>query len=335
MSERTVSQSQSNQPSQASTRVWTVLGPAAPKELGTVDAHAHVWIEPVPSAAPGSPVLDDRAASLEELSRFRNAGGGAIADCQPYGCGRNGRVLADLSRESGVRIVACTGFHLRKYYTAHAAPWCWSEEQAANFFTLELTRGLSETLDWTVPVRAGFIKVACEASVETSAQHLLRAAAEASRCCGAALEIHTEKGQDADQIVAFFAAQQVDPRRLVLCHIDKRPDFGLHRELAQAGVLLEYDTFYRSKYEPEKNLWPLLENMVAAGLDGSLALAADLADSAEWTVNGGHPGLPGLLNQVRPRLLETGIPGESAARLLGGNIAARLARTEIVYTKPN
>jgi phosphotriesterase-related protein len=310
-------------------QVWTVLGPVAPEELGLVDAHAHVWIEAVPGSAPGAPVLYDRQASLEELIRFRQAGGGAIADCQPYGCGRNGRLLADLSRASTVHIVACTGFHLRKYYPLQAATWCWSEEQAANFFTLELTRGLSETLDWKAPVRAGFIKVACEANLENSAQSLLCGAAEASRRCGAALEIHTEKGQAAESILDFFISRQVEAGRLVLCHMDKRPDFGLHRELAQAGVLLEYDTLFRSKYEPEKNFWPLLEKMAAAGLDGSVALAADLADSADWTVNGGQPGLPGLPAQIRPRLLEMGFPGKVVNRLLGGNIAARLARAVI------
>jgi phosphotriesterase-related protein len=310
-------------------QVWTVLGPVASENLGLVDAHAHVWIEAVHGAAPGSPVLNDRTASLEELARFRLAGGSAIIDCQPYGCGRNGRVLADLSQASGIQIVACTGFHLRKYYPDCSATWSWSEQQAANFFTLELARGLSETLDLKMPVRAGFIKVACEASLKDSSQHLLRAAAEASRLCQAAIEIHTEKGQDAEQIVSFFIDQQVEPPRLVLCHMDKRPDFGLHRELAQAGALLEYDTFFRPKYEPEKNLWPLLEKMVAAGLDGSVALAADLAYSVEWAVNGGCCGLPGLPGQVRPRLHQMGISAESVSRILGGNIAARLARPVI------
>jgi phosphotriesterase-related protein len=321
-----VRQDPARQPDEINGQIWTVLGPVDPQDLGLADAHAHLWIEAVPGIASGSPVLDDRAASLEELQRFRRAGGSAIVDCQPYGCGRNGRVLAELARATGTHVIACTGFHLRKYYPARAATWSWTEQQAVNFFTMELERGLSESLDWNVPIRAGFIKVACEASLESSARHLLAAAAQASRTCGAAIEIHTEKGQQAEHILAFFSSQQVEPRRLVLCHTDKRPDFGLHRELAQAGVLLEYDTFFRPKYEPEKNLWPLIEKMVVAGLDGAVALAADLADGAIWTVNGGRYGLPGLLTHVRPRLLEMGFVGETVDRMLGGNIAARLAR---------
>jgi phosphotriesterase-related protein len=327
MYESPIRQNPAHQPAETTGQIWTVLGPLQPQELGLADAHAHLWIEASPGIAPGSPVLDNRAASQEELLRFRRAGGSAVVDCQPYGCGRNGRVLAELARATGIHVIACTGFHLRKYYPARAATWSWTEQQAVNFFTMELERGLSESLDWNVPIRAGFIKVACEASLETTAPHLLVSAAEASRTCGACIEIHTEKGQQAEQILAFFSGLQVEPGRLVLCHMDKRPDFGLHQELAQAGVLLEYDTFFRSKYEPERNLWPLIEKMVLAGLDGAVGLAADLADGAEWTVNGGRFGLPGLLTQVRPRLLEMGFPDQIIARMLGGNIAARLART--------
>ena len=118
-------------------KVFTVLGPVSVDELGFVDAHAHVWIEAIPGISPGSPVLNDRTASLEELARFRKAGGGTIVDCQPYGCGRNGRVLADLALASGLQIVACTGFHLRKYYPKDSDTWRWTEQQAADFFVVK------------------------------------------------------------------------------------------------------------------------------------------------------------------------------------------------------
>ena len=109
----------------------------------------------------------------------------------------------------------------------------------------------------------------------------------------------------------------------MLCHIDKRPDVGLHRDLAAAGVLLEYDTFFRPKYDPERNVWPLVERMLADGYAASIAIGTDLADA------------PGL---ARPR------PGRSPARFgaaacrvglraatwwprsTGENIVARLAR---------
>ena len=68
---------------------------------------------------------------------------------------------------------------------------------------------------------------------------------------GAAIQVHTERGAQMDRIVDMLVGFGIAPDRLVLCHVDKRADFGLHRDLAQRNVLLEYDTFYRDKYQPE------------------------------------------------------------------------------------
>jgi phosphotriesterase-related protein len=118
------------------------------------------------------------------------------------------------------------------------------------------------------------------------------------------------------------------PRQVILCHIDKRPDFGLHRELAQAGVLLEYDTFYRTKYDPEANLWPLIAQMAAAGLDGSIALATDMADPTLWAYGGG-PGPVAFPGSIRARLCTLDLTAASVERMMGSNIATRLARSDV------
>lgn len=110
----------------------------------------------------------------------------------------------------------------------------------------------------------------------------------------------------------------------MICHIDKRPDFSLHHDLAIMGVLLEYDTFYRPKYEPQKNLWPLIQRMVADGLEDSVALATDMAEVKLWSLPGHGPGLGGFLTIIGRRLKEIGLES-SLGKLLGGNIAHRLA----------
>ena len=209
-----------------------------------------MWIAPVAGAQPGAPVLFDQATITAELGDYRQAGGGTQIDCQPGGCGRDRLVLAEMSRASRVHIVACTGFHLEKYYAPDHWLWCASADQARAYFVSELAEGLEET----VAVRAGFIKLACTAGLAETSAALLEAAAQASRETDAAIEIHTEQGASAEKIVARFMQLGVRTERLILCHMDKRPDVGLHRSLAQAGVMLEYDTFYRPKYEPDRNV---------------------------------------------------------------------------------
>ena len=91
-----------------------------------------------------------------------------------------------------------------------------------------------------------------------------------------------------------------------------------------ARVLLEYDTFYRPKYNPDANAWPLIVRMTAAGLDRCVALATDMADPGFWAFGGG-PGLVGLPTTIRARLRALGLPDSAVRKMLGHNIADRLA----------
>ncbi|MCJ7511613.1 MAG: hypothetical protein MUO23_01430 [Anaerolineales bacterium] len=118
------------------------------------------------------------------------------------------------------------------------------------------------------------------------------------------------------------------PTQLVLCHMEKGPGLALHRELARSGVVLEYDTCFRRKYEPEVDLWPLMEGMASAGLTDYLVCPLGMAELEMWNNFGGSPGLPALLTDVVPRLHDLGLGKSLIQGLVGGNIAHRLAGSE-------
>lgn len=306
--------------------VMTVLGPVPPQALGLTDAHSHLFIGPVAGGDPHAPVLTNEAAVARELDQFRAAGGGTIVDCQPgTGCGRDGRALVRLSEATGIRVVAATGFHRRRYYGPEATLFHLPAETAAGLFVDELTTGLAETQGTADVARAGFIKIAAEATVEETPAALLEAAVAAARQTGCTIEMHTERGAAVAELVAGLVDLGLEPERLVACHVDKRPDFGLHRELAGAGVMLEYDTFFRPKYEPETHLWPLIGQMVDAGLAHRVALATDMAEPQLWAEQGGRPGLAGWFELILPGLQALGLTTEEIGLLTGRNIADRLA----------
>jgi predicted metal-dependent phosphotriesterase family hydrolase len=305
--------------------VRCVEGDLLPSTLGICDAHNHLWIEHLSGIPNGLPVLENYPAIQEELIDYRHKGGQSIVDCQPGGCGRNGKILRSLSQVSGIHVVACTGFHLAKYYPANY--WLYSADidHVLDYFISEITNGLKECQGVLKPIRAGFIKIACQDHIAEVPIALLKATVGAAIKTGVAVEVHTEKGSEAEKILAFFQSKGLESRRLIICHVDKRPDFGLHRELATAGAVLEYDTFYRSKYQPEKYLWKLIEQMVEAGLGNRLALATDMAEYTMWSHLGQGPGLVGFTDRIRPRLQAMGLSAATVAGLMGGNIARSLA----------
>ena len=288
----------------------TVLGPAdvAP---GIVEAHAHLYVDP---AGPG-PVLRDEALSVAELASFGEAGGALVVDCQPGGAGRDGAALARIARAAGVGVVASTGFHLRRYH-AGGAPWS-HPESARERFEHELGEGLEEAQG----VRAGIVKSAWTGEDADEAE-LLRAAVAAANAHDRGLVVHTEPEGPLDGLVATLSDAGAAPGRVQLSHIDKRPDAGLHRELAAAGHVLGYDTFLRPKYRPDEHVWPLLESMLEEG-DTRITVGLDLVDPAAWRAAGG-PGLRAIADTVIPRLRALGADDGAVERLTRGNALAVL-----------
>lgn len=312
--------------SSTSANIRTVTGWITPGQAGVTDAHNHTWIDPVPGTAPGAPTLNDRQAIAQELADYHQAGGGAIVDCQPGGCGRNGRVLHWLSKSTDVQLIACTGYHLRKYYPQDYWLFDASIEGATEYFLGELREGLVETREETYPVYAGFIKIACQATLDESPLHLMEAAVNTQLQTNVAIEVHTEKGSQGVQIAQILLEFGLSPDKLVLCHVDKLPDYGFHYELLSAGITLEYDTFFRPKYHPEEHLWPLLKRVIAVGFEDQIVVATDLAEAILWKRLGNGPGLTGLVEQIIPRMERIGFEPEIIQKLVGGNISKRLAR---------
>ena len=293
--------------------VQTVLGPRDGETLGVVDAHAHLWIGAGPE---GSPRLEDEDLALRELRELRAAGGGALIDCQPGGCGRNGTVLRRLMEASGVAVVAVTGFHLRRHYLPGTGPWA-DPDGALESFVAELRDGLAEE----PAARAGLVKCAWTGAGEAE-RALLDAGLEAARREGAPVLVHTERGEAVERLCELVVDAGVAPGRVQLSHVDKRPDHGLHLELARAGFVLGYDTFLRPKYRPDEHVWPLLGALVREGLWRQATLGTDLVDHADWHAAGG-PGLRALPLDVVGRLRGAGVEGEALRALAGGN-AVRL-----------
>lgn len=300
-----------------------------------VDAHAHAWIDPPPGVAEADAIaLRDEAARASALRAFALAAGerrAALVDCQPPGAGRDARALARLAEASGVAICASTGFHLARYYPEGVRPWR-DADAALAAFTDELRGGLQE-----LPGRpAAVIKAADTGRAQTGRDGpdapWWTAALAARAATDALLLIHTERGSDAEGLLAWLEARGVPPDRVYLCHVDKRPDAGLHAELAGAGALLGYDTFLRPSYDPDRNAWPLLRTMLESGLGRHVALGLDLASPAMWPTPAGSddPARPSgpaaLLTAVAPRVRALGASERDMDDLLGDNLLRRAAR---------
>lgn len=309
--------------------VVTVLGPIPAEELGVTDAHDHLFLRS--PALPGQE-FDDTDRAIEEVAAAARGGVQAVVEVTPIGLGRRPAKLRAVSEATRVHIVAATGYHRDAHYAE--GHWVRSApiELLAARIRSDLQRGMHPD-DWLSdspldPARAGVIKAgASYQRITTSEERRLVAAAIGSRETGAAVLVHTEIGTCAHDVINLLTREGVQADRIILAHLDRNPDLELHREIAERGAWLEYDTPGRIKYRPDSQLLDLVEAMVSAGHANAMMLGLDLGQRDYFHAYGGGPGLTYLLETFVPRLRKR--IGDDAVRIiLAGNPARAFAMSK-------
>ncbi len=203
--------------------VRTVLGDIDPVDLGVTYAHEHLVIDG------GRPVqlfpdfrLDSVEDAVAELAPARALGLRAVVDAMPADCGRNVAKLAEISRRSGVHVVAPTGLHHERYY--HDRHWSavLATDAIADLFVADVTEGIDAN-DYAGPVvrrtphRAGVIKVAGDTDRLTDVEERVFAAAAAAHVrTGVPILTHCEGGTAGPLQARFLIERGVRPANVVL-----------------------------------------------------------------------------------------------------------------------
>ena len=292
--------------------VRTVLGDVPAAELGVCYAHEHVIID-AGFATQATPdfLINDVARAAEELRQFHADGGRAMVDSMPCDCGRNVRKLADVSRQSGVHLVAPTGLHLAKYYDAGHWGNFYTEDELAELFVADITEGIDER-DYGGPLvrrtehRAGVIKIAAERTFTARDDKVLAAAAQAHRQTGCPILTHTEEGEGAMAQVERLRGLGVDLGHVCLSHTDRKRIVELHRELLATGVRVKFDSAFRWKAANRNGTRELLEALLPEFPD-QIMVGMDAARRSYWRSFGGGPGLSFLLTDFSAQLRAAGV----------------------------
>jgi phosphotriesterase-related protein len=313
----------------------TVLGDIAPADMGVTYAHEHLVIDG------GRPVqmepefdLADVDAMASELAAAADAGLGTVVDAMPCDAGRNAAKLAELSRRTGVHVVAPTGLHHDRYYGV--AHWSHrvSTDELADLFTADIEDGIDAN-DYSGPIvrrtehRAGVIKVAgSDGGPSDRDTRVFQAAAAAHVRTGAPILTHCEHGTGGLEQVRLLADLGVDLAHVALSHVDKVVDRGYHRELLATGAAAEYDGSFRWPDGQRNGTLTLLGWMAEDGLGDRIVLGMDAARRRYYRIFGGSPGLSWLLEGFSDAMQAAGLGAAFRRRLFVDNPARIFSFTQ-------
>ena len=292
------------------------------------------WLRAHPMNNRANLVQDGLDLAVEEVAQFKASGGGTLVDVTTLGIrpGARGQVapypggLVEVSRRTGVHIVAGTGFYVWPSYAQPAGELCEAPVEAlAGHLRRELLEGIAGT-----DVRAGLIGELGIGNPPAPVEaRVLAAAARVQRELGCAVSLHPVWGAESALQAARLAEEAgIDPRRTAICHLDVRfrDDVSLYRQIAARGFFLEMDTFGRESYYPhvdsqlpsdDERIGSVL-GLLDAGLGDRLLFAEDICFSHELIHHGGY-GYAHVLRTVGPRLRRRGVDETSLERILVDN----------------
>jgi phosphotriesterase-related protein len=215
--------------------VQTVLGPIDASQLGFTLTHEHV-------GSGSEKIFSSRASSVadavDKLKEARDAGIDTIVDVTTFDIKRDIRYREEVSRKSGMQIVAATGQH----FFAPESLNIRTVEEITDLFVREIEQGIEDT-----DIKAGVIKVAARSDIMTPAEEkVFKAAARASKATGIPIETHSNSRRRAgEKQAAIFEAEGVSPAKVSLGHSDDTDDMNYLIGLARRGYTLGMDhTFW-------------------------------------------------------------------------------------------
>jgi phosphotriesterase-related protein len=313
--------------------VRTVTADVAPGGLGFTLAHEHL-IAHVPRFVTDADLrLSDETEAAAELALYRAAGGGALVEMTTIDYGRDAQALARLQTTSGIRVVAATGFNKARF--ADRISERHDTETIAAWMEREIETGMvpaaAESLELPSrtqpePLLAGLIKASSSLGGATPAERkVFVAAARAHGATGAPISTHTEKGTWAIEQARLLIDLGVVPDKILLSHLDLKPDLGYHIEVLATGVRIGLDQFGKSKYLPDADRLDLVEALAGRGFLDRIMLSGDMARRSAWIVNSGGPGLVHIPTTIRRALADRGFGPADLEQLFEGNAASWLA----------
>jgi phosphotriesterase-related protein len=218
--------------------VNTVLGPIDSKDLGFALMHEHVLVG-FAGAYQDYPELlgtDPLERAVNELKRAKEGGIDTIVDATTTDLGRDIEMIAEVSRRSGVNIIAVSGWWLDIPMFFRGA----SVEQLTEVFVREVEEGISGT-----NIKAGILKSASDyGEVTPQAQVVLRAVGRAHLKTGVPIMLHSySPGQVGRQQLAILQEEGVGPKGVKLDHSNDTTDIEYLTWLLEQGCYLGLDRY--------------------------------------------------------------------------------------------
>lgn len=293
--------------------IQTVLGKLEPQELGVCACHEHLYVDLSRVKKNEDTCLQDIELVTEDLESFAALGGKAIVEVTNEGMGRDAEQLAEISRKTGLQIIASTGCYKDPFIPDDKKKW--NRDQFAEWMITEIKDGIGET-----GIKPGVIgEIGSSLNefkpIETE---LFHGAIEAAKTTKLPLSTHTTLGTCALEQINLFQKEGLFLEKVIIGHQDLNTNDEIVLEVLNSGAFAAMDTIGKENYRADEDRIRSLLTFIEKGFEDQLLLSSDLTRKSHLKSLGGQ-GYDIVLRSFIPALKSHGVSGSIINKLLVAN----------------
>lgn len=345
--------------------VQTVLGAIDPKDLGVTLTHEHLSLDFAKVYTPGpdklNKVIDNgitldnvgfvrqypyanklnlqfngecsNKAVVKDVKIFKEHGGRTIVENTIQGISRDLKFIYECAKETGVNIVAGTGFYVES--TQRPDVLKYTTEQMTNTYITEILNGVQvSTKHGDVTIKCGVIgEVGSSYPITPFERRAIEATALAQQSLKCGVIFHPGRAKPAPfEVIRYYLEAGGDATKCVMSHLDRTliHDEEQLFDFAKLGVYNEFDLFGMecSFYQlcplfdmpSDGQRMNMLIKLVEEGYGNRLMMAHDIHTLHRLTSFGGH-GYSHILTNVLPRMKLKGLTQDQIDQIVIKNPA--------------
>lgn len=280
---------------------------------GYTYAHEHLHIDLSPFKQDMDCRLDCYALLVDEMKTLVSKGVLNLVEVTNRYMGRNPQFMLDLMQESGINILASTGYYQQEFYPPHVTQR--SAQQLAQEMIDEIEQGIDGT-----ELRASVIAEigSSEGVITPTEEKVFHAAALAHLATGKPISTHTSFSTMGLEQLQLLMRHGVAAEHIVIGHCDLRDQWETLLRILETGAFIQFDTIGKNSYYPDEKRVTTLLALSHRGLLGQVMLSMDITRRSHLAANGG-PGFSYLIDTFVPMLLQAGIHQQDIDLMLRDN----------------
>jgi phosphotriesterase-related protein len=243
--------------------------------------HEHITIDLSSIKKDADACLDCFDLTVAELKSLRSFGVENILDMTNIGMGRNADYVLAAAKESGINIFQSTGFYKEPFLPDIV--YSKTHEELAEIMLSEINQGINN-----------FVKASCIGEIGTSKNEMTQvekkvfdAAVLAAKNSKVPIYTHTTLGTYALEQAHFFIDAGIDPKRIIIGHIDLCGDLDYIRRVLDTGVNAGFDTIGKNNYFPDEKRADFLLQLESEGRIDKIVLSLDITRKSHLKHFGG------------------------------------------------